>query len=124
VNIRQERGSPQAVCLNGRGGARRLDEEAVERWRPANDPLWVELDEAGERDRAWLAGGSGLQEDHVAQFLREGAWPVAARRGKPSWRHASFSTAPTLRIARMRRDTGAARTPGFRRHHAFRTPER
>jgi zinc transporter len=74
MSLRQERGCPQAVRLDGSGGARRLDAEALERWRPTSGLLWVELDEASERDRAWLAGASGLPEDHVAQFLRTDTW--------------------------------------------------
>lgn len=74
MSLQEERWAPQAVCLDGSGGARRLDGEALGSWQPGNGPLWVDLDEAGERDRAWLADASGLQEDHVAQFLRNDVW--------------------------------------------------
>lgn len=81
MSLQEERGAPRAVCLDGSGGARRLDREALARWRPADGPLWVALDEASERDRAWLAGTSGLREDHVAEFLRNDVWSRARTPG-------------------------------------------
>lgn len=45
---------PLALLLDGEGGARRLTEEGLRDWRPAQGPLWVDLDEASPGDRRWL----------------------------------------------------------------------
>lgn len=81
MNGREEHRPLRVLCLDGSGGARRLDGEALAHWRPANGPLWVALDEASERDRAWLADTSGLRKDHVAEFLRDDVWSRARSPG-------------------------------------------
>lgn len=49
-----------ALLLDGKGGARALDWDGVRAWTPAQGPLWMNLDYAGEAALAWLRGGSGI----------------------------------------------------------------
>jgi zinc transporter len=67
--------SPPAWLLDGQGGARPLDREALARWQPADGQVWIDLDEDSERDWTWLETKSGLAVEHREPFVRERAWP-------------------------------------------------
>lgn len=51
VNHRDDTYSPPAWLLDGHGGAHPLDSKALARWKSADGPVWIDLDDS-EQDRA------------------------------------------------------------------------
>ncbi len=49
-----------AYLLDGQGGGRQLDREAVEGWRPGDGVLWVHLDYTSAGARRWLEAQESL----------------------------------------------------------------
>lgn len=49
-----------AYVLDGRGGGESLDWNGIERWRPDDGVLWINLDYEGAEAQAWLGMRSGL----------------------------------------------------------------
>lgn len=76
MNHSDETHSPSAWLLDGRGGARLLDDGELGAWQPRQGTLWVTLDEASERDRLWLQTESGLDAENSREFLGRHAWPT------------------------------------------------
>lgn len=59
-----------ALVLDGTGGGRALDREALRRWTPADGPLWVRLHPRGDEGQRWLAEESGLPAGDQQTLLR------------------------------------------------------
>src|SRR6185503_18934274 len=55
-----ESGLADALLLDGKGGARRLDWASVEAWKPDDGPLWLHLDYSTPDAAAWLQQKSGI----------------------------------------------------------------
>jgi zinc transporter len=51
-----------ALLLDGKGGARELSEDEVDRWSPEDGLLWLDIDQNVKRARQWLAQTSGLSQ--------------------------------------------------------------
>lgn len=49
-----------AFVLDGSGGGERLDWNGIERWKPEDGVLWINLDYAGPDAQQWLGMRSGL----------------------------------------------------------------
>jgi Mg2+ and Co2+ transporter CorA len=73
---------PLIWLLDGSGGARRLDRGELSQWDPGRGPVWIELDEASDRDRAWLEAESGLEAEGIEASLRQHAWPTIRSVGR------------------------------------------
>lgn len=52
----------KALLLDGAGGARELDREGLDSWRPGQGTLWLHLDRESGNARAWVAEKSGINE--------------------------------------------------------------
>jgi zinc transporter len=59
-----------ALILDGSGGARRLDREALRRWTPPDGALWVQVDPQLDEGREWLVDEAGLPEGDRDTLLR------------------------------------------------------
>jgi zinc transporter len=70
-----------AWLLDGRGGGRRLAEDELARWVPADGQLWIDLDEGSADARAWLRGDRGIAGDGRALFEGHRTWPRVAALG-------------------------------------------
>jgi zinc transporter len=51
-----------ALLLDGKGGARELSDEEVDRWSPGDGLLWLDIDQTVKSSRQWLAQRSGLSQ--------------------------------------------------------------
>src|SRR5690606_38549687 len=58
-----------ALLLDGEGGARELDWDAIQQWTPEQGALWLQLDPRNERAMEWLHEASGLSEQEYQEFL-------------------------------------------------------
>lgn len=58
--VEDSTGLVHAFVLDGRGGGARLDWDGVERWKPEDGLLWINLDYAGADAQQWLGMRSGL----------------------------------------------------------------
>ena len=56
----EQGGLIMAYLLDGKGGGRLLDWQAVREWRPADGFLWVHLDRRTKESRRWLREDSGI----------------------------------------------------------------
>ncbi len=56
-----ESGLADALVLDGKGGARRLDWDELDAWKPADGPLWVHLDYSAPYAASWLHERSGIE---------------------------------------------------------------
>ncbi|MGE0396821.1 MAG: zinc transporter ZntB [Kofleriaceae bacterium] len=56
-----ESGLADALLLDGKGGARRLDWDGVDAWKPADGALWLHLDYSAPDAAAWLRERSGIE---------------------------------------------------------------
>lgn len=52
-----------ALLLDGKGGARNLNDAEVETWTPADGVLWLDCDQANNLARAWIAESSHIDRD-------------------------------------------------------------
>lgn len=52
-----------ALLLDGKGGARELDDEAVHGWSAADGVLWLDCDLSRKQARSWLAEHSGVDRN-------------------------------------------------------------
>jgi zinc transporter len=59
-----------ALVLDGAGGCRRLDREALRRWTVGDGALWVEADPSDKDARRWLEEESGLPRGDVETLER------------------------------------------------------
>ena len=59
-----------ALILDGAGGAKRLDRDALRRWTPQDGALWIQIDPAGQEGRQWLVEESGLPPGDCDTLLR------------------------------------------------------
>lgn len=66
-----ERRLKSALLLDGAGGARELNDDEVDNWRPADGLLWVDVDQNSRAGKIWLAEKSGLTPN-VASILLAG----------------------------------------------------
>lgn len=64
-----------AFAMDGRGGARRLDAGAIERWSAADGPLWLHFDTADAAACHWLTSASGLPELAIENLLADETRP-------------------------------------------------
>lgn len=76
-----EDGLVVAYLLDGSGGGRRLDWDAVRAWRPEDGLLWVHLVRDAENTRAWLQNDSALDPLVVEALLAESTRPRTAQIG-------------------------------------------
>lgn len=67
-----------ALILDGKGGARLLLPEELERWQPEDGILWLHLDYTLDSTRHWLEQDSGLPELAIDALLAENTRPRAA----------------------------------------------
>lgn len=58
----QENWLISGILLDGKGGARRLNEDEINRWKPADGLLWVHLNLASSEAVQWLEQKAGLDE--------------------------------------------------------------
>lgn len=73
---------PAIWLLDGSGGARRLEGAELSQWDPGKGPVWVELDEASDRDRAWLETESGLEAEDIPSSQGRRAWTTIRSAGR------------------------------------------
>ena len=59
-----------ALVLDGAGGARVLDREALARWTPRDGARWVRVDPATDEGRQWIVDDSGLPTGDRDTLLR------------------------------------------------------
>src|SRR3954465_3192102 len=59
-----------ALILDGAGGSRRIDRQALRRWTPAQGALWVHVDPHTDEARHWLIEESGLAPGDRDTLLR------------------------------------------------------
>lgn len=64
-----------AITLDGQGGGRQLNWNAIETWRPEDGVLWVHLDRTGDKAERWIRGQTDIDEATADTLLR----PVANR---------------------------------------------
>jgi zinc transporter len=64
-----------ACVLDGKGGAKRLGWEDLDRWTPADGPLWVHLDSTVEATPRWLEESAKLGELTRRVLLEEETRP-------------------------------------------------
>ncbi len=50
----------KALLLDGKGGARKLSDDEVNNWQPADGVLWVDIDQSSKSGRQWLVKKSGI----------------------------------------------------------------
>ena len=60
MSTEAESGLVDALVLDGKGGARRLDWAGVAAWTAADGPLWLHLDYSVPDAHQWLARESGI----------------------------------------------------------------
>lgn len=94
--------------FDGKGGARRLDDEEAARWTPDQGNLWVDLQSGHHAD--WLRARSGISEEHATLFFESGAWPRVSRPAPdcvllvlrlPSRTHAKAKHPPKASVLRL-----------------------
>jgi zinc transporter len=71
-----------ALLLDGRGGARTLTADELNRWQPDDGILWLHLDYTLDSTRTWLEQDSGLPELAVEALLAENTRPRTASLGE------------------------------------------
>jgi zinc transporter len=59
----------QSFLLDGKGNARRIDDDAVKRWSPADGLLWVHFDIGDPDAGRWLSQESGVPQPAVDTLL-------------------------------------------------------
>jgi zinc transporter len=64
-----------AYLLDGQGGARKLDWEAVAQWKPEQGPIWLHFDYTSPETVEWITSKSGLHEVPVSVLLTEESRP-------------------------------------------------
>jgi zinc transporter len=62
-------GLADALLLDGKGGARRLDWAAVDAWKPEDGPLWLHLDYSAPDAATWLQEKSNIDPVVVLEAL-------------------------------------------------------
>ena len=67
-----------ALLLDGKGHARPLSPEELDRWQPEDGTLWLHLDYTLDSTRHWLERDSGLPELAREALLAENTRPRAA----------------------------------------------
>ena len=67
-----------AYLMDGKGGARNLDWDEVERWKPEQGALWLHFDYAHPQSVMWIGNKSGLEEVAVSALLTEESRPRAS----------------------------------------------
>jgi zinc transporter len=71
----ETKGLIYAFLLDGKGSARRLGWEDVERWKPEEGPLWLHFDYTSPETVAWISEKSGLHEVPASVLLTEESRP-------------------------------------------------
>lgn len=74
-------GLADALLLDGKGGARRLDWAAVEAWKPEDGALWLHLDYSAPDASAWLRQTSGIDPVVLEALLDTDPRPRALSHG-------------------------------------------
>ena len=64
-----------AYCLDGKGGARSLDWDAVDAWQPDQGPIWIQLDRFHPQTHQWLTEESGLRPSICDALLADETRP-------------------------------------------------
>lgn len=87
INLTELHATPDAglivACLlDGQGGARALDWQAVRAWSPQNGPLWVHLDYSHPVAQHWLAESAGLDPVVAEALVTEETRPRSTAIGK------------------------------------------
>lgn len=70
-----ERAHWGVLLLDGHGGATILSWQALERWEPAQGPLWIHLDPNDAGATRWLREQSGLADEVVSELLGDDLQP-------------------------------------------------
>jgi zinc transporter len=68
--------------LDGQGGGRVVDWDAVHKWKPDGDPIWVHLDRSAPETAEWLTEGSGLNPEIAKALLEQETRPRIFRSGQ------------------------------------------
>lgn len=76
-----DEGLIHACILDGKGGARQVGWESVERWTPEHGPMWIHLDYTAERARQWIVERSRVDEFAARALLSEETRPRVASLG-------------------------------------------
>jgi len=69
------KGLIHALLLDGQGGAKSLDWQAVQNWNPADGELWLHFDYTVAEVRVWFETSSQLDEAIVETLLSGGSRP-------------------------------------------------
>lgn len=64
-----------ACLLDGQGGAEQIGWEGVESWSPSRAPIWLHVNGASERVRAWLPTEGGLTQPTAGAMLSSESRP-------------------------------------------------
>jgi zinc transporter len=67
-----------AYLMDGDGGAKKLDWEGVEEWKPEQGSLWLHFDYTNTEAAAWISNRSGLDEVSASALLTEESRPRAS----------------------------------------------
>ncbi len=70
-----------AFLLDGDGGARRLPDDAIDRWQPEQGLLWLHFDYSHPASQQWLNQRAGLDPLVAAALVSEEARPRSASVG-------------------------------------------
>nr|WP_257787946.1 zinc transporter ZntB [Limihaloglobus sulfuriphilus] len=74
----QMNGLLYAYLMDGKGSAKRLDWESVNKWKPQDGPLWLHFDYTSPETIDWITSNSGLDEVVIDSLLSEESRPRAA----------------------------------------------
>lgn len=64
-----------AFVLDGRGGAKKLNWQGLQAWKPEHGELWVHLDYSVYESKEWLIHGSGIDDTVADTLLSEESRP-------------------------------------------------
>jgi len=67
-----------AYLLDGEGGAKTLDWEGLEEWKPEQGSLWLHFDYTNSKAAEWISNRSGLDEISASALLTEESRPRAS----------------------------------------------
>ncbi len=65
----EQDGLINALILDGKGGAREIDWDGIDKWQQADGVLWMHLDRSGAETENWLRVHSGLRALQVDALL-------------------------------------------------------
>lgn len=64
-----------AFILDGKGGAKKIEWEAIQNWLPEQGTLWVHMDYSNPENQSWILEKSGLDQITCEALLAEETRP-------------------------------------------------